>query len=73
MLFHLEYKNISTVYLNEPKIYLKAGLQKVSTSTIQQTSFGKFNSSHLPLLPLLDVLEGRAGVWALDRPAHRSE
>lgn len=25
--------------------------------------------SYLPLLPVLDVLEGRAGVWALDTPA----
>ena len=32
-----------------------------------------FLYSYLPLLPVLDVLEGRAGVCALDRPTDGDE
>lgn len=30
-------------------------------------------ASYLPLLPVLEVLDGRAGVWALDRPVDRKQ
>lgn len=35
--------------------------------------YGTCVSSYLPLLPVLELLEGRAGVWAFDKPADRNQ